>query len=207
VGYVKKHVKILPVQFSVSPRPAWDPRTIRTSRVEQKPDKNYSSFNWASQLVRSAPAPSESLRSGASRSSCARPSGERSARRYGSSCGRGFSRASPDRFPLRPCVSRRCDESHREPNSARPGLERLLAETIMRVIHPGDMPAGTPPRGKDPGRLRDGDRFVDVCELPFLRDLVRFEIRTGSRDDRRAFTKKARSHGRELPDPRRSTGW
>jgi len=39
-GYVKKYVKILPVHSSVSPRPAWAPRTIRASWVEQKRDKN-----------------------------------------------------------------------------------------------------------------------------------------------------------------------
>jgi hypothetical protein len=30
----------------------------------------------------------------------------------------------------------------------------LLAETIMRVVYPGDVPARIPPRGKDPGRGR-----------------------------------------------------
>src|ERR1700728_2286245 len=58
----------------------------------------------------------------------------------------------------------------------------------MCVVYPGDVPARIPPRGKDPGRRRDGDRFVDLCELPLLCEFVRFEIRGGSRDDRRAFT-------------------
>ena len=57
----------------------------------------------------------------------------------------------------------------------------------MRAVYPRDVPAWIPTRGKDPGRLRAGDRFVDLCEFPFLLEFVRFEIRGGSRDDRRAF--------------------
>jgi hypothetical protein len=34
------------------------------------------------------------------------------------------------------------------------GFARPLAETIKRVVYPGNMPVGIPLRGKDPGRLQ-----------------------------------------------------